>query len=105
MIAALLWWIVIGVTAGWLASKIRPRTGFGSAADIILGVTGALAGGCLVRFVLRPFETFEGPFISGIRDASFKPSILFAALGGVALIWFVRPWLKWKPKEVQAGDK
>jgi uncharacterized membrane protein YeaQ/YmgE (transglycosylase-associated protein family) len=99
MIAAWIWWVALGLVSGWLASKVRPRRGFGPMADILLGITGAIAGGCFVRFVLRPFETFEGPAFSGIRDASFKPSILFAALGAIAAIWFVRPWLKRRPKE------
>ncbi len=101
MIAALIWWIASGVLAGWLASKIKPRTGYGPAADIVLGAAGAIAGGCIVRFVLRPFESFETFGVSGIRDASFKPSILFAALGAIVLIWIGRSWLRREPKEVR----
>ncbi|HKD80096.1 MAG TPA: GlsB/YeaQ/YmgE family stress response membrane protein [Candidatus Angelobacter sp.] len=104
MIAALLWWNVIGVTAGWLANRIRPRTGFGPAADIILGIIGAWAGGCFVRFVVHPYNCVATPGMYVLVDASLQPSILFAALGALALVWFVRPWLKWKPKEIRARE-
>ncbi len=44
-------WIVLGLIAGFLASKIVNRTGEGVILDIILGVVGALVGGWLFRLL------------------------------------------------------
>jgi uncharacterized membrane protein YeaQ/YmgE (transglycosylase-associated protein family) len=42
-------WIVLGLIAGFVASKIVNRTGEGLIRDILLGVVGALVGGWLFR--------------------------------------------------------
>jgi uncharacterized membrane protein YeaQ/YmgE (transglycosylase-associated protein family) len=41
----LLYWIIIGLIAGWLAGKISRGEGYGCIADIILGLIGSLLGG------------------------------------------------------------
>jgi len=41
----LLWWIVIGLIAGWLAGKIARGEGYGCITDIILGLIGSVLGG------------------------------------------------------------
>lgn len=38
-------WIILGLIAGWIASKIVNKTGEGMIMDIVLGVVGALVGG------------------------------------------------------------
>ena len=38
-------WIVLGLIAGWIASKIVDNGGKGPVLDIILGIVGALVGG------------------------------------------------------------
>ena len=40
-------WIVLGLIAGFIASKIVNREGEGFALDILLGVVGAVIGGML----------------------------------------------------------
>jgi uncharacterized membrane protein YeaQ/YmgE (transglycosylase-associated protein family) len=42
-----LWFIVIGLAAGWLAGQVMRAGGFGVVGDILLGVVGALVGGFL----------------------------------------------------------
>jgi uncharacterized membrane protein YeaQ/YmgE (transglycosylase-associated protein family) len=42
-------WIILGLIAGFVASKIVNRTGEGLLLDIVLGVIGALVGGWLFR--------------------------------------------------------
>ena len=42
-------WIVLGLIAGFIASKIVNKTGEGLIRDILLGVVGALVGGWLFR--------------------------------------------------------
>ncbi len=42
-------WILLGLVAGFLASKIVDKSGGGMLFDVFLGVIGALAGGFLVQ--------------------------------------------------------
>ena len=42
-------WIILGLIAGFIASKLVNRTGEGLLLDIVLGVVGALVGGWLFR--------------------------------------------------------
>jgi uncharacterized membrane protein YeaQ/YmgE (transglycosylase-associated protein family) len=44
-------WIILGLVAGFIASKIVNKTGEGFFLDIALGVIGALVGGFLFSFV------------------------------------------------------
>ena len=41
----LLWWILLGLVAGWLAGKIARGRGFGCIGDILLGLIGSVIGG------------------------------------------------------------
>jgi uncharacterized membrane protein YeaQ/YmgE (transglycosylase-associated protein family) len=41
----LLWWIFLGLVAGWLAGKIARGRGFGCIGDILLGLIGSVIGG------------------------------------------------------------
>ena len=45
----ILWWIVVGLIAGWLTGKIMKGTGYGVIGDIVLGVVGAMIGGFIMR--------------------------------------------------------
>lgn len=42
---SILGWIVLGLIAGWIASKIVDNGGKGPVLDMILGIVGALVGG------------------------------------------------------------
>jgi uncharacterized membrane protein YeaQ/YmgE (transglycosylase-associated protein family) len=44
-------WIILGLVAGFIASKIVNKTGEGFFMDIALGVIGALVGGFLFNLV------------------------------------------------------
>ena len=43
-------WLVLGLIAGFIASKIVNHTGSGVIMDIVLGVVGAFVGGFLFNF-------------------------------------------------------
>ena len=43
-------WLVLGLIAGFIASKIVNHTGSGVVMDIVLGVVGAFVGGFLFNF-------------------------------------------------------
>jgi uncharacterized membrane protein YeaQ/YmgE (transglycosylase-associated protein family) len=70
-------WIVFGLIAGFIASKLVKRTGQGVLLDIILGIVGAVMGGSL-------FNTFA---IAGVTG--FNLYSVFVALVGAALLLFV----------------
>ena len=44
-------WLILGLIAGWIGSKIVNRTGEGFFLDIVLGIVGALVGGFLFSLV------------------------------------------------------
>ena len=41
----LLWFLLIGLAAGWLAGRIMKGKGFGVLGDMVVGVIGAFVGG------------------------------------------------------------
>lgn len=45
----LLWWMMIGLVAGWLAGKVLKGDGYGPFMDLVMGIGGALVGGLLMR--------------------------------------------------------
>jgi len=47
---SILAWIVLGVVAGFIASKIVNKTGEGLILDLVLGVVGAFVGGWIMSF-------------------------------------------------------
>lgn len=77
MIHGLIWWIIVGLIAGWAAGKIMKGGGYGVIADIILGVLGAVIGGWVVGLL-------------GFGGGGLIWSILVAILGAVILIWITR---------------
>src|SRR5215472_1356210 len=50
-VMSLLSWIVLGLVAGFIGSKIVNKTGEGIIRDILLGIVGAVVGGFLFRLV------------------------------------------------------
>ena len=41
----MLYWIIVGIIAGWLAGKLVRGEGFGLIGDLLLGLIGGLVGG------------------------------------------------------------
>jgi uncharacterized membrane protein YeaQ/YmgE (transglycosylase-associated protein family) len=70
-------WIILGLIAGFIASKIVNKSGSGMLMDIVLGVVGAIVGGFLMTEVLGT----EG--ITGLNIWS----ILVAIVGAVIVLW------------------
>jgi len=68
-------WIVLGLIAGFIASKIVNRKGEGCLLDILLGVVGSLLGGWL-------FRTFG---MTGVTGLNFW-SLLVAVVGAVVFL-------------------
>ncbi len=66
-------WIVLGLVAGFIASKLVNKTGEGLLMDIILGVVGAVVGGWL-------FQLFGMPGVSGVNLYSLLVAVVGAAV-------------------------
>jgi uncharacterized membrane protein YeaQ/YmgE (transglycosylase-associated protein family) len=66
-------WIVLGLLAGFIASKIVNKAGEGMLMDIVLGVVGAFLGGWL-------FNTFGMPGVTGLNMYSLLVAVVGAAL-------------------------
>lgn len=47
---SILAWVILGLIAGFIASKIVNKAGEGIIADILLGIVGAVVGGYVFRF-------------------------------------------------------
>jgi uncharacterized membrane protein YeaQ/YmgE (transglycosylase-associated protein family) len=73
----IIWWVVVGLIAGWAAGKIMKGGGYGVIADIVLGIIGGFIGGWLVGKL-------------GIGGGGMVWSILVAILGAVILIALTR---------------
>jgi uncharacterized membrane protein YeaQ/YmgE (transglycosylase-associated protein family) len=69
-------WLVLGLIAGFIASKIVNHTGSGIIMDIVLGVVGALVGGFL-------FSIFGATGVSGFNIYS----MIVAVVGAVVVLW------------------
>jgi uncharacterized membrane protein YeaQ/YmgE (transglycosylase-associated protein family) len=68
-------WIVLGLIAGFIASRIVNKSGAGCLLDIILGVVGALVGGYL-------FTEFGAAGITGFN----LYSLLVAVVGAIVVL-------------------
>ena len=40
----ILWWIIVGLVAGWATGKIMKGAGYGTFMDIVIGIGGAILG-------------------------------------------------------------
>ena len=47
----IIWWIIVGLIAGWLTGKIMSGGGYGAVMDIVIGIIGAIIGGFIMRAV------------------------------------------------------
>lgn len=73
---SILAWIVLGLIAGFIASKLVNRTGSGIVMDLVLGVIGAFVGGFL-------FTRFGAAGVTGFNIYS----ILVATVGAAIVLF------------------
>ena len=73
----IIWWILIGLIAGWLAGTIARGRGFGCITDVILGLVGAVIGGWIFSRL-------------GIATFGFLGSLAAATVGAVLLVAVAR---------------
>lgn len=68
-------WIILGLIAGFIGSKVVNRTGEGVMLDIVLGVIGAVVGGFL-------FNQFGAAGVTGLNFYS----LFVAAVGAIVVL-------------------
>jgi len=69
-------WLVLGLIAGFIGSKIVNKRGEGMLLDIVLGIIGAVVGGFL-------FSTFGASGVTGFN----LYSMFVAIVGAVLVLW------------------
>jgi uncharacterized membrane protein YeaQ/YmgE (transglycosylase-associated protein family) len=77
---SILSWLVVGLIAGFLASRVMRGGGYGLIGDIIVGVVGALIGGWLATTLLNMPNPVNGINIGTIIVAFVGAVILIAIL-------------------------
>lgn len=72
-----IWFIIIGLVAGWLAGVIMKGGGYGVIGDIIVGIIGAVLGGWLFSAM-------------GVATGGLLGAIIVATIGAIILIALLR---------------
>ena len=73
---SVIWFLIVGVIAGWLAGLLVKGGGFGLIGDLVVGIICALIGGLL--------------FGGGLLGGGVLGSILVATIGAVILLVVLR---------------
>jgi uncharacterized membrane protein YeaQ/YmgE (transglycosylase-associated protein family) len=87
----LIWWIIVGLIAGWVTGKLMRGSGFGAIGDILIGIAGAIVGGAIMRAV-----GFRG-------HGGMLYTILVAIGGAVVLTWLYRLLTKPRGRDARLG--
>lgn len=69
-------WIILGLVAGFIGSKIVNKSGQGMVMDIVLGIVGAIVGGML-------FSVFGAAGVTGFNIYS----LIVAVIGSIVVLW------------------
>jgi uncharacterized membrane protein YeaQ/YmgE (transglycosylase-associated protein family) len=73
-----IWWIIVGIIAGWATGKIMKGEGYGFWADMLLGIAGAFLGGYLARF------------IGFARSGGLLYTLIVAIIGSIIIVFLFR---------------
>jgi uncharacterized membrane protein YeaQ/YmgE (transglycosylase-associated protein family) len=73
----LVWTLVIGIVAGWLAGQIWKGSGFGLLGDMIIGVIGSLLGGFVFGLL-------------GIYAWGFIGRLIISLIGALLLLYLMK---------------
>ncbi len=68
--------LLIGMAAGWIAGQLTKGRGFGWLGNLIIGVLGAILGGLVFRLV-------------GLAPTSLLGSLISATVGAVLLLFLL----------------
>jgi len=73
----LIWFLIIGVAAGWLAGQIFRGSGYGLWGDLAVGVVGAVIGGYFFSLL-------------GISAYGTIGAIVTSTIGALLFLWILR---------------
>jgi uncharacterized membrane protein YeaQ/YmgE (transglycosylase-associated protein family) len=73
----LIWTIIIGILAGWLAGKIVKGRGMGVLVDLLVGVAGSILGGWIFGLL-------------GLAAFGLVGRLVMSVVGAVVLLLLVR---------------
>lgn len=73
----ILWFLIIGLAAGWLAGQVMRGGSFGLIGNLIIGVVGALVGGFVFDLL-------------GVGAGGLIGSLITAFIGAVVFLWLLR---------------
>jgi len=74
----IIWWIIVGLIAGFLTGKLMKGSGYGPIGDIVIGIIGAIVGG----FIMQKLG-FAG-------SGGLIYTVIVAIIGAVILTWLLR---------------
>jgi uncharacterized membrane protein YeaQ/YmgE (transglycosylase-associated protein family) len=77
MLMAIIWWLIVGLIAGFLASVVMRGGGYGVVGDIVVGLVGALIGGFIANAL-------------GLGASGLIGTIIVAFIGACILIAILR---------------
>jgi uncharacterized membrane protein YeaQ/YmgE (transglycosylase-associated protein family) len=77
ILGGLIYWIVVGLIAGWLAGNVMKGGGYGVVMDIVLGIVGGVVGGFVFSLL-------------GLHADSLIGQIIVAFVGALILVWIAR---------------
>jgi len=81
-LSSVVWWLVLGLIAGFLASVVMRGGGYGIVGDIVVGIVGAFIGGWLAGLLGLGANGFIGSLIIAFIGACILIAILRAVSGG-----------------------
>ena len=74
----IIWTLLIGIAAGWLAGQFMKGGGYGLVGDLVLGILGSVLG----SWIFGALGLMSGGGIIG--------SLVVSTVGAMALLWLVR---------------
>lgn len=76
----LIWFLLIGLASGWLASKLMKRSDMGLIRNMVVGVVGAVLGGTITKFLELDLASIFGNLQLGQLVTSFAGALVFLIL-------------------------
>jgi uncharacterized membrane protein YeaQ/YmgE (transglycosylase-associated protein family) len=92
-LATVIWWLIVGLIAGFLASMVMRGGGYGIVGDIVVGLVGAFIGGFLASLL----------GLGGTSTSNLIETIIIAFIGACILIGILRMFSRSYPRRRGRG--
>lgn len=73
----LVWVVLLGIVAGWLAGEITKGRGFGLVGDLVVGILGSLIGSFVFGLI-------------GLAAYGLPDRLVISVVGAIVLLWTMR---------------